>query len=142
MKITIAVASLVLVAVAVTPELTSWMTNCFGTTGYKGLEVNVQKIEYTDDDVFVSSTGIPSHSIGPWMMNPNDAGDQSHLFQIPRTPQVATNNLNTPLGAMGVFVNGVPMFNAKDGMKFNNNWNQNAVVAEAISFNTPTLSPW
>ena len=136
MKALLILAGMALAAAAVAPELDSWMANCDGSTGYQGIEVNVQQIESTSDDVYVHSTGIPSHSIGPWAANPNNATDQSHLFQIPRTPQVATNNTNTPLGAMGVFVNGVPMFNAKDGMKYNNQWNQNAVVAEAISFDT------
>ena len=144
MKTLLALASLSLIAAAVAPQLDAWMVNCDGATGFNGIEVNVQGVESTDDDVFISSTGIPSHSIGPWMANPNTAGDQQHLFQIPRTPTVATNNLNTPLGPIGVFVNGVPMFNTKDGMQFNNNWHQNAVVAEAISFDNcqghPTMN--
>jgi len=119
---------------AITPELTGWRVNCDGTTGYHGIAVDVQRVDYTDDDVYVSSTGIPSHPIGPWAANPNDATDQAHEFQIPRHPQPATNHLNTPLGPIGTFVNGVPMFNTKDGFKYNNWWNQNAVVAEAISF--------
>ena len=88
MKTTLVLASLALVAVAVAPEVDSWMLNCDGTTGYNGAEVNVQEVEYTDDDVFVHSTGIPSHPIGPWNANPNDADDRQHVFQIPR-------NLNT-----------------------------------------------
>ncbi len=59
------------------PELESWQRNTDGTTGYAGILANVQAVQYTDDDVWVSATGIPSYTIGPWAMNPNVASDQA-----------------------------------------------------------------
>jgi hypothetical protein len=119
---------------AITPELTTWMDNCDGTTGFNGILANVQKVEYGPTNVFVSSTGIPSHSIGPWQMNPNQASNQNHEFKIPRIPVPAVTKVTTPMGPIGAFVNGVPMFNTKDGMTYQNTpWAQNAVVVEAIS---------
>ena len=59
------------------PELESWQRNTAGTTGYAGILANVQAVQYTDDDVWVSATGIPSYTIGAWAMNPNVASDQA-----------------------------------------------------------------
>jgi hypothetical protein len=126
------------VALANVPEFNSWLVNCDGTTGYQGILADVQEVNYDTNNVYVESTGIPSHSIGPWQNNPNQAQQQSHVFRIPRTPQPATNHIDTPLGPIGVFVNGVPMFNAEDAFSWQNQgiWHRNAIVAEAISFDS------
>ncbi len=130
----------------VAPELVTWIVNCDGSTGYNGIEANVQSVEYTAGSVYIRSTGIPSHPIGPWPGNPNDAIDKNYLFRIPRVPQQATNHVATPLGPIGVFVNGVPVFSADDGRSYQNQdvWNQNAVLVESISFDNclghPTMT--
>jgi hypothetical protein len=43
--------------------------------------------------------------------NPNRIATQSFTFKIPLTPTKATTSQETPLGAMGVSLNGVPFFN-------------------------------
>ncbi len=40
--------------------------------------------------------------------NPNSIAEKSYVFKIPVAPKVATNHLPTPLGAIGVSLNGVP----------------------------------
>jgi len=126
------------IALAAAPDLDSWFVNCDGTTGYKGILADVQQVDYTTNNVYVQSTGIPSHPIGPWNNNPNDANDQQHLFRIKRSPAPAGNNMKTPLGPIGTFVNGVPLFGPEDAFSWQNKgiWNRNAVVAEAISFDS------
>lgn len=44
--------------------------------------------------------------------------------------------INTGLGHIGVWTNGVSIYNPKDGMSYNNQnvWNQNAIVVEGPSF--------
>src|SRR5690606_10000459 len=85
----------------------------------------------------VSSECIPGYDIGPWQSNPNTPVDQDFTFKITRTPVQNTGTpVNTPMGHIGVFRNGVSIFNAKDGMSYNNLgiWNRDAKVFEGISF--------
>ena len=47
--------------------------------------------------------------------NPNSIAEKSYIFKIPVAPKVATNHMATPLGAIGVSLNGVPFFNQYAG---------------------------
>jgi hypothetical protein len=139
MRIIISLLSLIstLVTAAQGPTVTSWIINPGNETGYGGIETNVESVYYTTTDVYVSSTCIPGYDIGPWTANPNTPANQDFTFKITRNPIQNTGNLvNTPLGHMGVWRNGVSIFNAKDGMTYNNQgiWNRDALVWEGISF--------
>lgn len=121
----------------ITPEITAWKLNKNGAIGYSGLPADIQKIQYSASSVYVSASGIPSYSIGPWPMNPNTAGAQNKVFKIPRNPQPRTGTKTTVgLGSIGVFTNGVQMYNGDDGMTYNNNgvWKRNAYIFEGVSF--------
>jgi hypothetical protein len=119
------------------PEITSWILNTTGATGYNGIASNVQQVRYSADNVYVSATCIPGYDIGPWTGNPNIPVNENFVFKITRHPQPNTGTLiATPLGHIGVWTNGVSIFNAKDAMSYNNQnvWHRNAIVAEGISF--------
>ncbi len=47
--------------------------------------------------------------------NPNTIIEQSGTFKIPLKPVMATNHAATPLGAIGIALNGVPFFNQYAG---------------------------
>jgi uncharacterized membrane protein len=47
--------------------------------------------------------------------NPNSISSQSLTFKIPLNPKVATTHSATPLGPIGVALNGVPLFNQYAG---------------------------
>jgi hypothetical protein len=47
--------------------------------------------------------------------NPNSIVAQQMVFRIPLNPKVATNHAATPLGAIGISVNGVALFNQYAG---------------------------
>lgn len=120
-----------------TPEITSWIINTNGSTGYGNYPSNVQQVQYSTDSVFVSCSCIPGYDIGPWTGNPNVPANQNFCFRITRHPQQNTGNpVNTPLGHIGVWSNGVSIFNAKDAMSYGGNgvWNQNALYFEGTSF--------
>lgn len=119
------------------PEVTSWIINTRGETGYNGLPSNVQLVRYSADNVYVSCTCIPGYDIGPWQGNPNTPMNQDFVFRIPRQPRHNDGSpVATPLGHVGLWSNGVSIFNAKDARSYNNAgiWNQNAVVVEGPSF--------
>jgi hypothetical protein len=122
------------------PAVFSWKLNTTGVTGYNSLPADVQTVEFSASDVYVSCSGIPDYTIGPWPSDPNVAKDQGFVFEIPRVPIPETTSANTatPLGPIGVLVNGVAIFNAKDANSYNNAgvWHSNAVVVEAASFDS------
>ena len=121
------------------PEITSWTLNLNGATNpsYPNYLTNVQNVCYTSTDVYVSCTCIPGYDIGPWSQNPNQPANQNFVFKISLNPQENTGNkTKAPMGHTGVWSNGVSIFNAEDGMSYNNQgvWNQNALYFEGVSF--------
>jgi YHYH protein/Secretion system C-terminal sorting domain len=139
-KLNLLSVALVLIAIntfAQGPTITSWIRNTTGATGYNSIPSNVQVVQYTGTDVYVSSTSIPDYTIGPWQSNPNTPTNQNFVTKFTRIPQQNTGNqTNTPLGNMGMWSNGVAIYNPKDGMSYNNAgvWNRNALYYEGISF--------
>jgi len=119
------------------PAITSWLLNTTGETGYDGIETNVQVVQYSVDNVYVSCTCIPGYDIGPWVGNPNIPSNQNFVYKITLQPTENTGvAVYTALGHIGVWSNGVSIFNAKDAFSYENEgvWNQNAIVAEGSSF--------
>ncbi len=125
------------------PAITSWRINQNGATGsstnaaihaiVSQYPADVQRVRYNSTDVYIDASGVPSYSIGPWTASPNVATDRHWLLRIPRSPTVQSGTkTSTLLGTIGVFINGVPIYNAKDAISFNNQgiWNQNAVTVE------------
>ena len=119
------------------PEVTNWILNLNGTKGYGGIPSNVQKVQFSDENVYVSCTCIPGYDIGPWAGNPNTPANQNFVFKLTRAPKPNTGTaVATPNGHIGVWRNGVSIFNAKDARSYNNQniWNQNAIIVEGASF--------
>ncbi len=122
---------------AAPPELEAWHLNTTGITGFNGLPANVQRIRFSSANAYVDASGVPAYTIGPWPGNPNTVTNQAAVFRIPRAPVAnAGARTATPLGAIGVWVNGVAIYNALDARSYNNLdiWHQNAVVVEAGGF--------
>lgn len=129
------------------PEIINWKlnngeTDLYYTQGSSqtqsyGFDANCQLVQYNTNNVYVSATGIPDYPVGPYLDgNPSTAGEQGYVWVIPRNPTPATNPASTSLGAIGVLINGVPIYNASDAMSYQNqgNWWRNAVYFEADGF--------
>ena len=120
-----------------TPEITSWVINTTNAVGYNNIPSNVQTVQYSATQVYVSCTCIPGYSIGPWNSNPNVPTNQNFVYQITRNP---VQNTGTPtavgLGHIGVWTNGVSVFNVSDAQSYNNQgiWNRNAYYWEGSGF--------
>lgn len=133
----LALVSSFLVNAQVTPVVNSWVVNTTNATGYAGILSNVQQVQYSTGNVYISATCIPGYSIGPWAGNPNIPSNQNFVFKITRTPQKNTGALvNVGLGHIGVWTNGVSIFNSQDAMSYNNQnvWQQNAYFFEGSGF--------
>jgi len=144
------------------PAISSWLQN----TTVKGRHyvsgnstpiadtytANVQSVKYSASSVYISTQGIPSYVVGPYLDgNPNQAGNQNAIFKFPLTPVQNTGTaVSTPMGNIGVFVNGIAMFNYSDGVSWKSStsafaggpiggsgdgvWNRDAIVYEKAGF--------
>lgn len=87
---------------------------------------------YVDGDyIVIKCDGLPDHkspyylgtqwestmyeayngSNSKFNLNPNRIAEANMIFRIPKSPQEATTKSSTPLGPIGVSLNGVPMYN-------------------------------
>ena len=158
------------------PAITAWIQNHDGTTGRHyiannptpiddGVLANVQSVDYSDNWVYVSATGIPSYITGPFLdYNPSLATDQQAIYKISLNPTQNTGTpTNTTGGNIGVFVNGVSLFDYRDGVRWDNNnnrlcggpgnpscsggpqanrdWNRDAIPAEMGGFDCNKAHP-
>jgi hypothetical protein len=110
----------------------------------------IQEVAYSADWVYVRSTGLGSHPMGPWYLNaahttifPNLPKNTAAFYRIPRTPTVPATKTLTGLGAIGYFVDGVAMFDSRDGFVWTGSaeagngtgyWNRDAWVNEGVTF--------
>ena len=129
------------------PGLASFQINTDGAMGSSpdadmnaltsAIEADVQQVHYTDSNIYVETTGVPSYPTGAFPDgNPSYASDLAAIYSIPRNPEASSATEDTALGAIGVFVNGVAIFNPEDGRTYQNQnvWHQNAIVVEADGF--------
>ncbi len=126
------------IASAQGPEVTSWIQNTTATNpSYPSLVSNCQLVQYSATEVYVSCTCIPGYAIGPWTGNPNTPANQNFVFKFTRSPQQNTGTATAiGLGHIGVWKNGVSVFNVSDAMSYNNAgvWNRNAYFWEGPGF--------
>ncbi len=146
------------------PAITQWLINTQGLTGSHYVQgnsapisdnvaANVQQVQYSNNWVYVHTKGIPAYVTGPFLDgNPSLASDQNAIFKFPLNPAQNTGTATaTNGGNIGVFINGVALFDYRDGVSWNNNtqaegggpiqgppgqgiWNRDAIVAERAGF--------
>ena len=150
------------------PIITSWLQNNTVTGTYyvsgnstalpNNILVNCQKVEYSSNWVYISTKGIPAYATGPFLDgNPSVASNQNAIFKMTLNP---VQNTGTPSvttgGNIGQFINGVALFDYRDGVAWNTAanalcggpgnppcpggpggsmpWNRDAIVAEKAGF--------
>ena len=110
----------------------------------------VQEIYSSTNYVFVRSTGLGSHVLGPWYLNaarttvfPNFPVNTKTLWRFPRNPSVPATKTRTALGTIGLFVDGVAMFDSSDGYVWTGSaeagngtgyWYREAYANEGVTF--------
>lgn len=97
--------------------VTTWTGNSTATLG------DIQKISYSSSWVYLQGPDFSSYVMGPWFLAngsvfPNLPTNQNLLFRFPRGPVQATTHTASGLGEIGLYVNGVAMFNALDGFSY------------------------
>lgn len=123
------------------PSVTSWKLNTNAATGYNNIPSDIQQVQYSDTNVYISATCIPGYDIGPWNNLPATQVpvNENFVYKITRNPQP---NPGTPVviggGHVGVWSNGVSIFNAQDAYSYNNQntWHRDAVYFEGNTFDS------
>ena len=106
----------------------------------------VQEVYSSANWVYFRTTGLAGQTMGAWAAGfPNLPANQKVLYRIPRTNLITvpvTKSL-TGLGAIGYFVDGVAMFDSRDGFVWTGSaesgsgtgyWNRDAFVNEGATF--------
>src|SRR5258708_5861455 len=156
MNTRIGFAALALLGYAVTgtlhadPQLTSWFTTYSGryariytsdTAKTNGVSVTtwtnstiqalptycgVQEVDSSSSWVYIRSTGLGSHVMGPWYMDaahtqnfPDYPINEKVFYRIPRNATVPTTKTANGGGPIGYFVDGAAMFNSWDAYYWN-----------------------
>jgi hypothetical protein len=158
------------------PAITSWLQNTSGITGrhyvtgnstpiVDAVQANVQSVQYNTMYAYVSATGIPAYITGPFQDgNPSLATAQNRIFRFPLFPTQNTGTATATTGGnIGVFKNGVALFDYRDGVAWNNTtnalcggpgnptcpggptatqaWNRDAIPAERAGFDCAKAHP-
>ncbi len=159
------------------PAITSWLVNTTGITGRHyvagnstpvtdAVQANVQTVQYNSTNVYVSATGIPAYITGPFQGNPTTGAPtpQNKIFKFSVNPTQNTGTLSTTTGGnIGVFKNGVALFDYRDGVAWSSTtnalcggpgnppcaggpgttqaWNRDAIPAEMSGFDCSKAHP-
>ena len=157
------------------PAITSWLQNTTVKGSYyvtgsslavpNNTLVNCQKVEYSPTHAYIHTTGVPGYPSGPFQDgNPSQATNQSAIYKIPLSPKENTGTKTaTTAGNIGVFVNGVSLFDFRDDVAWNTStnslcggpgnppcpggmgtiqpWNRDAVLAEMKGFDCSKAHP-
>jgi len=156
------------------PAITSFLQNTTTTGTYyvagnstaisNGILVNCQLVEYSAANVYVHTTGVPAYPTGPFFGNPSTATNQNAIFKFPLNPVQNTGTATATTGGnIGVFINGVALFDYRDGVAWNNTtgaicggpgnppcpggmgvtqaWNRDAIPAERPGFDCSKAHP-
>jgi hypothetical protein len=130
--------------------MTTWANSSFAQSlpAYCG----IQEVYSSSNWIYVRSTGLASYTMGPWFMNathtqlfPNLPTNQQVLYRFPRTNSVPTTKTENGGGQIGVFVDGVEMFNSWDAFTWDTTnqmneqnitgyWNRDAYINEGVTF--------
>lgn len=88
---------------------------------------DVQRLRATDANVYLNSNNLASYVMGPWFDALQPGGifrglptNQNLSIRLPRTPTAASTRTTVGLGAQGLWVNGVAVFNFLDGSSYSN----------------------
>ena len=107
----------------------------------------VQEIDSSTDWVYLRTTGLGFHIMGPWSSGfPNLPANQHVYYRFPRNPSLPASGSTKTLtgnGTIGFFVDGVAMFDSRDAHYWNGttddvggtgDWNREAYVNEGTTF--------
>lgn len=154
------------------PAIKGWLQNTSGITGrhyvapnptpvVDAVLANVQSVKYDANWVYVAATGIPAYITGPFQDgNTSLATAQNKIFKISLNPTQNTGAATATTGGnIGIFKNGVALFDYRDGVAWSSTtnalcggpgnspcsgttlWNRDAIPAEKAGFDCAKAHP-
>ena len=81
--------------------------------GIEDTPADIQNVYRSTENAIIASPGVPGHEIGPFGADDLDPGNQRYLKRIPLTTTTKSTKTETPIGQVGIGVNGVPFFSYK-----------------------------
>jgi hypothetical protein len=85
------------------------------------------QVSYSANWVYLRTSGLGLHTMGPWYLDaahtqnfPSFPANSATIYRLPRAPSIPTTKTLTGLGAIGYFVDGVAMFDNRDGFSYSN----------------------
>ena len=138
---------------------TTWSHPSAGTGQTEPVYAGVHEISYDADYVYVRSSGLGSHVMGPWWQNKetrtflfnNWPGSWAFTASFPihadpANPAIPLTRTETSSGAIGMFVDGVSMYDSRDAFSWDSAndttvvgtgyWEQDAYVNESNTFDS------
>ncbi len=117
----------------------------------------VQAVYLSEDWVYIKTSGLGFHTMGPWYLNAaktqdfgNFPANAASIHRFPRNPGVPVEKTLTGAGVIGYFVDGVAMFDNRDTFSYTNAsgqdanpvnglrgdgiWNRDAYINEGVTF--------
>lgn len=155
------------------PIITGWLQNTTGILGRHYVKnnytpindtdsANVKTVLYSNNWVYIRTNGIPAYISGPYLdNNPSVATSQNAIFKMTLNPVKNTSGTftSTTGGNIGLFINGVALFDYRDGVSWKSStnslcggpimppcmgdgkWNRDAVVGERGGFDCSKAHP-
>ena len=87
----------------------------------------IQRIRYSPTFVYINANGLPGYVFGPWFGFQTNGGvfvnfpsAQNLIYQFPAAPTPAASPSSTGNGDVGLWINGVAVFNFVDGASYSN----------------------
>ncbi len=138
--------ALTLCAADVNPVVRVWRVNAQGAGASAELRrvlPDVHAVHWDDRYAYVESAGIALQSLGPLEVNAIEPLDglRKFVYRFPLTPKLATAGVKAPVGVVGAFVNGVPLYSFTSYTSYGdqNLWHLDAAAASLRVAPVPPL---
>ncbi|MEO8028826.1 MAG: hypothetical protein ABI823_20260, partial [Bryobacteraceae bacterium] len=118
---------------------------------------DTQRVRASASTVYLNANGLASYAMGPWFDSLQPGGifggfptNQTSQIQLPREPAATASKSLIGLGPVGIWVNGVAVFDFLDGSSYNNTTgvdiggglvSPSAILASSASFERGPTSP-
>lgn len=101
------------------------------TAAFDAFNASAVTVSFSDDEITITSTALPNHTSPYWSANddlyiqpivaqeasisPGNITAANYTLTVDAAPELATTTTETGLGAIGIAVTGVPIYNQSEG---------------------------
>jgi hypothetical protein len=110
---------------------------------------DVQRIRYSQSDIYINAGGVASYGMGPFYGNAAQTLvwgfwplSQNYTSRLTRLPTYTTTKARHGGGPIGIMVNGVAIYDLGDAFGFVQTTNTPAVTGSDVMGQTAATNPW